>query len=135
MKKLQLFILISSVLLASYAYPADFLITDDVNTFYVESDYNYNGRSELRAVEHASLDKPFLVLELFSYPYISSDVGIVDSQPDTTDLDMDISEDSEINVPVITMMLSDFEGTPLLTVRCPAAGLFRFPLDAYRLRI
>ena len=133
MKKLQLFILISSVLLASYAYPADFLITDDVNTFCVESDYN--GRSELRAIEHASLDKPFLILELFSYPYISSDVGIVDSQPDTTDIDMDISEESKINVPVVTMMLSDFEGTPVLTVRCPAAGLFRFPLDAYRLRI
>ena len=133
MKKLQLFILISSVLLASYAYPADFLITDDINSFYVDSDCN--GQSELTAVKHGSLDKPLLILEFFRYPYISSDVGIVDTRPDTIDIDMDISEESKINVPVVIMMLSDFEGTPVLTVRRPGAGLFRFPLDAYRLRI
>jgi hypothetical protein len=133
MKKLQLFIIISSVLLASYAFPADFLITDDFNNFY--ADFDYSRQSELWAAKRSSPDKPFIILDFFGRPYISSDVGIADIQSDTADTDIDIPEELKIDVHSMTPISSALEGTLLLTIRCPAAELFCFPSEAYRLRI
>jgi hypothetical protein len=133
MKKLQLFIIISSVLLASYAFPADFLITDDFNNFCV--DFDYSRQSELWAAKRSSSDKPFIISDIFGRPYISSDVGIADIQSDSADTDIDIPEESKICAHGVTLMSSTLEGALLLTVRCPAAELFRFPSEAYRLRI
>ena len=133
MKKLQLFIIISSVFLASYVCPSDCLVTDDINSFFVDSDYS--GKSELRAALHGSLNIPPLNSEVCCHPFISSDVGITDIQSDTSDTDIDIPEEPKINVHGVSLALSAFEGALVLTVRCPAAELFRFSLDAYRLRI
>lgn len=133
MKKLQLFIIISSVFLASYTCPTDCLITDDISSFFVDSDYG--GKSELKAAVHGRLNVPPLNSEVCCQPFISSDVGITDIQSDTSDTDIDIPEEPKINVHRVSLVLSAFEGASVLTLRCPTAELFRFSLDAYRLRI
>lgn len=128
MKKLQLFIIIYSVLVASYACAADFLITADFNGFCV--DFSSFCQSALKVTRHSGLDKTFLFSERFGQLYITVDVGTPDFQSD-----IDIPEKSDIYDQEVTQMSSVVEGAPILTARCPAKALFLFPSEAYRLRI
>jgi|GEM_PF-4446461 hypothetical protein len=128
MKKLQLFIIIYSILVASYACAADFLITADFNGFCVDFGSMY--QSALRVTRYNSPDKTFLFSERFGHFYISIEVGTPDFQSD-----IDIPEKSDIYDHEVTPMSSVVEGAPVLTARCPAKTLFLFPSEAYRLRI
>jgi hypothetical protein len=128
MKKLQLFIIIYSVLVASYACAADFLITADFNGFCVDFGCMY--QSALRVTRYHSPDKTFLFSERFGHLYISVEVGTTDFQSD-----FDIPEKSDIYDHEVTLMSSLIEGAPVITARCPAKTLFLFPSEAYRLRI
>ncbi|MGA8180365.1 MAG: hypothetical protein WB792_09915 [Desulfobacterales bacterium] len=128
MKKLQLFIIIYSILVASYACAADFLITADFNGFCVDFGSMY--QSALRVTRYNSPDKTFLFSERFGQFYISIEVGTPDFQSD-----IDIPEKSDIYDHEVTPMSSVVEGAPVLTARCPAKRLFLFPSEAYRLRI
>ncbi|MEJ2657955.1 MAG: hypothetical protein P8012_12300 [Desulfobacterales bacterium] len=130
MKKLQLFIIISSVLLSSYAFGSDSLITDDINNFCV--DFNYSRQSTTRAAKHHSPDKTFRFSKFFSYPYISTDIDITNVLSDT---DIDIPDASEMSDHEVTLMSSALKESLISMVRCQAAALFCFPSEAYRLRI
>jgi hypothetical protein len=128
MKKLQLFIIIYSVLVASCACAADFLITADFNSFC--SDFGGMCQSALKVTRYNGSDKAFLFSERFGHLYISIEVGTPDFQSD-----IDIPERSDIYDHEVTLMSSVVECAPVLTARCPAKTLFLFPSEAYRLRI
>ncbi|MGA7144358.1 MAG: hypothetical protein WBY47_07605 [Desulfobacterales bacterium] len=128
MKKLQLFIIIYSVLVASYACAADFLITADVNGFF--ADFGCICQSALKVTRHSGSDKTFLFSERFGQLCISIDGGTPDFQSD-----IDIPEKSDIYDYGVTLMTSDFEGAPVLRARGSAKALLLFPSEAYRLRI
>ena len=128
MKKLQLFIIIYSILVASSVCAADFLITADFNGFF--TDFGSICQSALKVTRHSSSDKTFLFSERLGHLYITIDVGAPDFKSD-----IDIPEKSDIYDHEVTLMSSVFENTPILTARCPAKVLFLFPSEAYRLRI
>jgi hypothetical protein len=128
MKKLQLFIIIYSILVASSACAADFLITADFNGFCM--DFGSICQSALRVTRHNGSDKTFLFSERFGHLYIIIDVGTPDFQSD-----IDIPEKSDVYDHEVTLMSSVVVGSPALTARCPAKALFLFPSEAYRLRI
>jgi hypothetical protein len=128
MKKLQLFIIIYSILIASYACAADFLITADFNGLF--TDFGSIYQSALKVTRHSGPDKIFLFSERFDHFYISVDVGTTDFQSD-----IDIPEKSDVYDHEVTLMSTVVEGSPALTERCPAKVLFLFPSEAYRLRI
>ena len=128
MKKLQLFIIIYSVLVASSVCAADFLITADFNGFF--TDFGSMCQSALKVTRHSSSDKTFLFSERFGHFYITIDVGTPDFKSD-----VDIPEKSDIYDHEVTLMSSVFENTPVLSARYPTKVLFLFPSEAYRLRI
>lgn len=130
MKKLQLFIIISTVLLASYAFGSDSLITDDVNNLC--ADFNYSRQSTTRSARHNSPDKTFRFSKFFSDSCISTDIDITDVQSDS---DIDIPDASEMNDHEVTLVSSALEESLISMTRCQAAALFCFPSEAYRLRI
>jgi hypothetical protein len=133
MKKLQLIIIISTVLLASYAFPADFVMGDDVDSICMDS---YRSRyGELSTARHGSPDGFLLISSFLGRPTFSTDVGIADIQSDNAETDIDLPEESKINDHGLTPMSSPLEDASVLTERRSAAALFRFPLEAYRLRI
>ncbi len=128
MKKLQLFIIIYSVLVASSVCAADFLVTADFNGFFM--DFGSICQSALKVTRHSRLDKTFLFSERFDHFYIIIDVGTPDFKSD-----IDIPEKSDIYDHEVTLMSSVFKNAPVLTARSPAKMLFLFPSEAYRLRI
>ena len=133
MKKLQLIIIISTVLLASYAFPADFVMQDDVDSFRM--DFCRSRYGELSTSRHGSPDKLLLIIAFFGRPSLSTNVGIADIQSDNAETDIDLPEEPKINDHGVTLISSPFEDASILTERCSSAALFCFPLEAYRLRI
>ena len=130
MRKLQLFIIILSVLLASYACAADLLIKVDVNRGCVDFGRSFQGA--LWAARHNSPEKTFLFSELSGYPYMSVKAGSADIKLDTA---VDTPEDGKINNHGVTLSSRVVESAPILTVRCSRADAFHFPSEAFRLRI
>jgi hypothetical protein len=128
MKKLQLFIIIYSVLVASCACAADFLITADFNGFC--ADFGCICQSGLRVARYTSPDKTFLFSERFGHVYISIEVGTPEFQSDIA-----IPEKSDIYDHGMTLMSLVVGGAPVLTAWCPAKALFLSTSEAYRLRI
>jgi hypothetical protein len=128
MKKLQLFIIIYSVLVASYACAADFLITADINVFRM--DFGSFCQSALKVTRHSGLDNTFLFSESFGQLYIAIDVETPEFQ-----LDADITDAPELYDHGMTLISSALEGTPVLMAHSPTVELFHFPSEAYRLRI
>jgi hypothetical protein len=128
MKNLQVFIIIFSALLVSYTCVPDFLITANINSFYVDLDSSR--QSVLTASKYDTPDKTILFSECSGHLYIFSDVGTPDIQ-----LDADIPEAPELYDHAMTLMASALEETPILTAGCSATKLFHFPSEAYRLRI
>lgn len=128
MKKLQLFIIVYSVFVASYACAADFLITADFNCFF--SDFGSICQSALRVTRHSDPDKTFLFSGRFGHIYVAADAIAPDFQSD-----IDTPENSDVYDHEVTLMSSVFSGAPVLTARTPAKVLFLFPSEAYRLRI
>jgi hypothetical protein len=132
MKKLQLFIIISSVLLASYTCAGNFLIIPDVDSFCVDFDYSRQCAMTGANRSHNSPDLTFLIAECFDHPSFSVGDETADIQ---SDIDIDIPEGPEMNDLEVTLMSSAFEGFPVFTARCSAMEIFHFPPEAYRLRI
>lgn len=102
MKKLQLFIIIYSVLVASSVCAADFLITADFNGFF--TDFGSMCQSALKVTRHSSLDKTFLFSERFGHLHITVDVGAPDVKSD-----IDIPEKSDIYDHEVRLVSSVFE--------------------------
>ena len=132
MKKLQLIIIISTVLLASYAFTADFAIKDDLDSFCKDHSSRHG---DMSIIKQGCLGKFLFTSAFFDRPTLSTDAGIVDIQSDNAATDIDLPEESKINDHGLTMMSSPFEDASVLAERCPAVALFCFPLEAYRLRI
>ena len=128
MKKLHLFIIFYSILLVVYTCVPEFLITADVNSFFV--DFDSSRQSVLTVSKHDIPNKIFLPSEHFGRIFTSGDIGIPEFR-----LDADILEKLEIFKHGLTRMPSGYEGMPVLTEHSPALELFHFPSEAYRLRI
>jgi hypothetical protein len=132
MKKLQLIIIISTVLLASYAFPAGFAIKDDVDSFCKDHSSRHG---DMSTIKQGCRDKFLFSSAFFNRPTLSAGAGIVDIQSDNAETDIDLPEESKINDHGSTLISSPFEDASVLAERCPAVTLFCFPLEAYRLRI
>jgi hypothetical protein len=128
MKKLQLFIIFYSVVLIVYTCVPEFLITTDVNSFFV--DFDGSRQSVLTVSKHDIPNKIFLPSEHFGRIFTSGDIGTPKFH-----LDADLLEKSEIFNHGLAQIPSGYEGTPVLTAHSPALELFHFPSEAYRLRI
>ena len=128
MKKFQLFIIFYIVILSIYTCVPEFLITADVNSFFV--DFDGSRQSVLTLSKHDIPNKIFLPSEHFSSIYTSGDIGIHEFH-----LDADILEKIEIFKHGLTPMPLGYEGIPVLSAHSPAMELFQFPSEAYRLRI
>jgi hypothetical protein len=126
MKKLQLFIIISGVLLTSYACAADILITADSKNFCVDFG---SGRQSVPTLAKY-IGKTLLFSAYFGHSFNFTDIGT-----DVIQSDIDLPEDSKINNRGVILMREAFEDLPVLIARCSTVELFRFPLAAYRLRI
>ena len=128
MKKLQLVIVFYSVVLVVYTCVPEFLITADVNSFFV--DFDGSRQSVLTVSKHDIPNKIFLPSEHFGRIFTSGDIGVPKLH-----LDADILEKLEIFKHGLTQMPSGYEGTPVLAAHSPAIELSHFPSEAYRLRI
>ena len=128
MKKLHLFIIFYSILLVVYTCVPEFLITADVDSFFV--DFDSSRQSVLTVSKHDVPNKIFLPSEHFGRIFSSSNIGTPDFL-----LEADILEKLEIFKHVLTQMPSNYEGMPVLTAHSPTLELFHFPSEAYRLRI
>ena len=128
MKKLQLFIIIFSALLISYNCVPDFMITSDVNSYYV--DFDSNRQSVLTMSEQDAPNNSFRSSDQFDPLYFSSNGKIAEFQ-----LEADIPEKSDGSNHILMLTSSDFESTPILAAHSPEIGVLHFPSEAYRLRI
>ena len=128
MKKLHLFIIFYSILLVVYTCVPEFLITADVDSFFV--DFDSSRQSVLTVSKHDVPNKIFLPSEHFGRIFSSSNIGTPEFH-----LEADILEKLEIFKHVLTQMPSNYEGMPVLTAHSPTLELFHFPSEAYRLRI
>jgi hypothetical protein len=128
MKKLQLFIIIYCALLVSYTCAPDFLITSDVNSFYV--DFDSSRQSALTVSKHDTPNKTSLSSKYFGHLYITGEVKTPEFQ-----LDADIPDAPELYDHGMTLMSPSLEGPTVLMAHSPAVELFHFPSEAYRLRI
>ena len=132
MKKLQLFTIISSVLLASYACAADFSIVPDVDIFYVDLECSRHCAMTAANESNNRSDQPFLIGECFGHPSLSAGDETTNIQSDT---DIDTPEGPEINDLEAMLPLSAIGEFPVFTARCSAMEVFHFPPEASRLRI
>ena len=128
MKKFHLFIIFYIVILSVYTCIPEFLITADINSFFV--DFDGGRQSVLTVLKHDIPNKIFLPSEHFGRIFTSGDIGIPEFH-----LDADILEKLEIFKHGLTQMPLDYEGMPVLTAHSPVLDLFHFPSEAYRLRI
>jgi hypothetical protein len=128
MKKLQLFIIIFSVVLVSYNCVPDFMIKADVNSYYV--DFDSNRQSVLTMSEQDAQNKSSISSKHFGPLYISGNDKVAEFQ-----LEADIPEKSDVFNYEVMLTSSDFKRTPIFAAHSPATGLLHFPSEAYRLRI
>ena len=128
MKKLQFFIIIFSTVLVSYNCVQDFMITEDVNSYYVDFD---SGRKSVLTVSNQDTQNKSAISSEYLLPlYISGNVGVSEFQ-----FDADIPEKSDVFNYKVTLTSSDSKNTPLLVTHSSTIELFHFPSEAYRLRI
>ena len=128
MKKLQFFIIIFSTVLVSYNCVQDFMITEDVNSYYVDFD---SGRKSVLTVSNQDTQNKSSISSEYLLPlYISGNVGVAEFQ-----LDADIPEKSDVFNYKVTLTSSDSKNTPVLVTHSSTIELFHFPSEAYRLRI
>ena len=128
MKKLQLLIIISGVLLAAYVGAANVLTTANVKNFCV--DFADSHHSTATAAKHDAWDNTFLFSVLFDHSHLFSNLSRDDSRSD-----IDLPEDSKVNDRGVLLIPSALEAAPVLIARCSTVELSSFPLAAYRLRI
>ena len=128
MKKLQFFIIIFSTVLVSYNCVQDFMITADVNNYYV--DFDSSRKSVLTVSNQDTQNKSAISSEYLLPLYISGNVGVSEFQ-----FDADIPEKSDVFNYKVTLISSDSKNTPVLVTHCSSIELFHFPSEAYRLRI
>ena len=128
MKKLQFFIIIFSTVLVSYNCVQDFMITADVNNYYV--DFDSSRKSVLTVSNQDTQNKSAISSEYLLPLYISGNVGVSEFQ-----LDADIPEKSDVFNYKVTLTSSDSKNTPVLVTHSSSIELFHFPSEAYRLRI
>ena len=128
MKKFHLFIIVYSIVLVAYTCIPEFLVTADVNSFFV--DFDSSRQSVFTITNHHAPGKTAKLSAHFDCLYISS-IG----KTSKIYLDADLLEKSEVFNHGLTLTSLGYEGTPVLTEYSPAIVLSHFPSEAYRLRI
>jgi hypothetical protein len=129
MNKLQFIIIIFSALLISYNCVPDFMITSDVNSYYM--DFDSNRQSVLTMSEQDAPNNSFRSSDQFDPLYFSGNDKIAEFQ-----IEAGIPEKSDgSSYKLMLLTSSDFEDAPILATHSPAIELFHFPSEAYRLRI
>jgi hypothetical protein len=128
MNKLQFIIIFFIALLISYNCVPDFMITSDVNSYYV--DFDSNRQSVLTMSEQDTPNNSFRSSDQFDPFYFASNGKIAEFQ-----LEADIPEKSDGSNYNLMLISSDFESTPILAAHSPEIGVLHFSSEAYRLRI
>jgi len=137
MKKLQLSIVILSILWISHAIAGVFTVIPAFGSNYSDLKCCFQGASAF--VETNIADSVFLYPNFDQngvlHPHISSDVGIEDINLDTDIDTADSSDGFEMNDRAVSLTSSTLKKTPALIVRSIALKVFNFPPEVSRLRI